>query len=69
MSRPCWSGLTPGALNDKSEHDLAGGPSAGTGSDIGMREPQVVEFYDIESWASDHFRPVYRSALFLTKEK
>jgi len=61
--------LAPTIPNDKSEHDLIGGPFAVIESDpglfttlvrtLGVQGLQVVELYDIESWASDHLHPIY----------
>jgi len=57
------------APDDKSEHDLIGGPFAVIESDpgvfttlvrtLGVQGLQVVELYDIEPWASDHLHPIY----------
>jgi ubiquitin carboxyl-terminal hydrolase L5 len=66
---PAGPSLASDALDDKTEHDLIGGPFAVIESDpgvfttlvrtLGAQGLQVVELYDIEPWASDHLHPIY----------
>jgi len=66
---PAGPSHTSDAPNDKSEHDLIGGPFAVIESDpglfttlvrtLGVRGLHVVELYDIEPWASEHLHPIF----------
>lgn len=66
---PAGPSLTPDTPDDKSGHDLIGGPFAVIESDpgvfttlvrtLGTQGLQVVELYDIEPWASEHLHPIY----------
>ena len=68
-SNPVGPEFPPTAPDDRSEHDLIGGPFAVIESDpgvfttlvrtFGVQGLQVVELYDIEPWASDHLHPIY----------
>ena len=66
---PAGPSLVSDTFDDKTEHDLIGGPFAVIESDpgvfttlvrtLGAQGLQVVELYDIEPWASDHLHPIY----------
>lgn len=71
VTPPNFAGLDSASdtPDNKSEHDLIGGPFAVIESDpgvfttlvrtLGVQGLQVVELYDIEPWASDHLHPIY----------
>ena len=66
---PAGPSLTPDASDNRSGHDLIGGPFAVIESDpgvfttlvrtLGAQGLQVVELYDIEPWASENLHPIY----------
>lgn len=68
-SNPTCPALVHDTPDDRSGHDLIGGPFAVIESDpgvfttlvrtLGAQGLQVVELYDIEPWASEHLHPIY----------